>query len=481
MMLPSTLSINAWTGPGIHVSADINQEDATSWGVRGKFPAAGGLLGPDTLVPESQWWHEQHGWGIVLAESDDPHLTAEAKAWARDAPPAVQTLVKLRLPPGHRPAPVFRYDPALPEGYLRRYFTDGSKTEPRFGLKFGLTEKNSVPRYLLIVADPEAVPWRVQYALNQSHHVGRLDLDDDCIATYIDALMSDWAGSAAEPQSATVWSVDLQLSDDITREMRATIAHPIYKLLHDDREIADGIDYLSDGRAVVGELVSSLKRQPALIVTTSHGKTSPLDASKRDELASSLGVLVDCQDHFVDIAALTDWSPNGAVWYAHACCSAGCDHGTSYDGLLNEGGQAQSVVRAVAALPAQVAPLPKALLGRPNPLRAFIGHVEPTFDWTLRDELNRQPLTAGIQQALYNRLYQPWPVGLAFDPYHRGVGELYAQWVKLTDRLQAKGDTTVLPDATRVRLTAIDRESLVILGDPTATLPPLPSRRSSGP
>jgi hypothetical protein len=478
-MLPATLSINAWTGPGGHVSADVNHDDATSWGVRGTFPVAGGLLAPDTLVPKSQWWHEQHGWGVVLPETDDTHWTAEAKAWAKDASPSVQTLVKLRLPPEHRPAPVFRYDPALPEGYLRRYFTDGSKAEPRFGLKIGLTDKNSVPRYLLIVADPEAVPWRIQYALNQSHHVGRLDLDGDSIATYIDALMSGWADSPADPRAATVWSVDLQLSDDITREMRTTIAHPIYKLLHNDPEIADGVEYLSNGHAVVSELASSLQRQPALIVTTSHGKTSPLDPSRHAELASSLGVLVDRQEHFVDTAALADWSPNGAVWYAHACCSAGCDHGTSYDGLLSVGSQAHSVVQAVAALPAQVAPLPKALLGRPNPLRAFIGHVEPTFDWTLRDELNRQPLTTGIQQALYNRLYQPWPVGLAFDPYHRGVGELYTQWVKLKDRVKTKGDTTVLPDATRVRLTAIDRESLVILGDPTATLPPLPSRRSS--
>lgn len=476
-MLPSSLSINAWTGPGVHVRADVDQEEAPSWGARGKFPPAGGLLGPDTEAPESQWWHKQHGWGLVLPEPQDRPWSAEDKAWARDASDAVQKLVRLRLPEPYRPAPVFRYDRALADGYLRRYFPDGTITEPRSGLEIGLTDRNMVPRYLLIAAGPEAVPWRVQYALNQSHHVGRLDLDDHAMSNYVAALLSNWADCHADPQVATVWSVDLQVSEDITREMRATIAHPVYELLHRDSETAAGVDYLSDGRAVVEELVTSLRRQPALVVTTSHGKTSPIEADRREELAASLGVLVDRQDHFVDLAALAGWEPNGAIWYAHACCSAGCDHGTSYQGLLNAGDPATTVVEAVAALPAQVAPLPKALLGGPRPLRAFIGHVEPTFDWTLRDELNRQPLTTGIKQALYNRLYQPWPVGLAFDSYHRGVGQLYTEWVRLKDRLQQDGDITVLPDATRVRLTAVDRESLVLLGDPTATLPPLPSKR----
>jgi hypothetical protein len=34
---------------------------------------------------------------------------------------------------------------------------------------------------------------------------------------------------------------------------------------------------------------------------------------------------------------------------------------------------------------ARISPLPRALLGAEKPLRAFVGHVEPTFDWTLRD------------------------------------------------------------------------------------------------
>ena len=71
---------------------------------------------------------------------------------------------------------------------------------------------------------------------------------------------------------------------------------------------------------------------------------------------------------------------------------------------------------AVAGLGAQVAPLPRALLGAKRPLRAFVGHVEPTFDWTIRNPESKQALTDTIIQALYNHLYQEErePLGFAF-------------------------------------------------------------------
>lgn len=64
------------------------------------------------------------------------------------------------------------------------------------------------------------------------------------------------------------------------------------------------------------------------------------------------------------------------------------------------------------------------------------------------------------------------PVGYAFSDYRAGVGELHSQWAALLDKL-AQGLTEVRENLTRLRLSAIDRQSLVLLGDPTVTLPPL--------
>jgi hypothetical protein len=112
-------------------------------------------------------------------------------------------------------------------------------------------------------------------------------------------------------------------------------------------------------------------------------------------MAASLGALVDGQHLTLDIdALLAAWQPDGAIWYAHACCSAGCDNVNSYKELVPAGSTLASVLDGVAALGAQVAPLPQRLLGAAKPLRAFIGHVEPTFDWTLRQPETGQVLTA---------------------------------------------------------------------------------------
>ena len=126
----------------------------------------------------------------------------------------------------------------------------------------------------------------------------------------------------------------------------------------------------------------------------------------------------------------------------------------------------------VAALGPQVAPLPTRLLGAERPLRAFVGHVEPTFDWTLRNPANQQPLTDGIVQALYPRLYQltpRTPVGRALWDWFGRVGALYASWDAARNGYNSgASDVRAL---LYPQLGARDVESTVILGDPAAMLP----------
>ena len=135
------------------------------------------------------------------------------------------------------------------------------------------------------------------------------------------------------------------------------------------------------------------------------------------------------------------------------------------------------LLEGIAALGAHVAPLPEALLGAPKPLRAFIGHVEPTFDWTIRHKETGQPLTTSIRQALYNRLFQPDPVGYALREPYSHVGELYAERDAAYRAFDNGEDTEAI--AMAAQLGARDRQSMVILGDPTVALPPLPSRAHS--
>ncbi|TKJ17960.1 hypothetical protein [Blastococcus sp. CCUG 61487] len=208
-------------------------------------------------------------------------------------------------------------------------------------------------------------------------------------------------------------------------------------------------------------------------MTTSHGKTGPLTdtaATLRD-----LGLPVDDDYSTLDPARLLDaWQPDGAIWYAHACCSAGSDGSSIYEGLLEPGSWADQVLTGIAGIGAHVAPLPEALLGAPRPLRAFIGHVEPTFDWTIQNPYNGQKLTSSIRTGLYDGLFRPAAVGLALRETYAHVGELFAERDSAYRAFDDGEDTAGVAMATT--LAARDRQSMVVLGDPTVGLPPLPSR-----
>jgi hypothetical protein len=467
--LPSKLTLNAFAGGNADVSGTL-ADRADRWGSQGASLERQQPLAPAAPADLADWSCPDVGWGVVLADRDD--LSAPEKARALDAPEPIRRLLDARAG-----APVFRYRRDLGTAKLARYFLDGTRQDPEIGLsKFG-TAKGRLPLYLLIVGTPAEIPWRLQYSLNRRHHVGRLDLPEAGLANYVSALLSGWAGMDSDPTKPLLWSVG---NDPMTRTMEVTIVSQVNDALARDNELASA--WICSAQATAPSLVDALaKTRPALVLTSSHGMTGPLEDASA--MAATLGLPVDVNRQVLDLDALLEaWEPSGAVWYAQACCSAGSDDGTSYEGLLGDGSRALEVLRAVGDLGASTAPLPARLLGAPRPLRAFVGHVEPTFDWTLSDVYTGQQLTGSLVEAVYpnlfrrSNLFRRWPVGMAFDEYHRGVGVLYG---KLRD---ARDDIDKLvagarDAATYYRLTATDRESLVILGDPTAAVAPLPSQR----
>ncbi|MER5326907.1 hypothetical protein [Streptosporangium roseum] len=420
-------------------------------------------LAPSPEICPTRWAHPDIGWGVVLADRDD--VPPVDKARGMDAPEPIRKLIAAR-----GGAPVLRYRRELGNEKLARYFENGSRQDPEIGMTPFGTCRGRLPLYLLICGTPTEIPWSLQYSLNRRHHVGRLDLCEEGLANYVNALLSGWAGMGADATSAVVWSVT---GDSMTYKMDVTIARPIHTEMTTDNELT--VTRLQGDDATHHALMTALeKEKPGVVVTSSHGKTGPLDNLKA--MRTTLGLPVDAEWSTLDIGQLLrQWNPYGAVWYAQACCSAGSDDGTSYAGLLEQNSLAERVLHAVGSLGACVAPLPTALLGAPTPLRAFIGHVEPTFDWTLLAQGTGQFLTTSLVEAIYPRLYRRYPIGFAMNPHYRGVGELYSKAATARRGINTMA-SGAREEATYYRLTATDRESLIILGDPTVTIPPLPSQ-----
>lgn len=463
--IPTTISVNAWTGSEAPTSP--LPASSVKWGLsrRSTGPTSEERVLLPKVIDDRNWRDENVGWGLVLP--DNPQLGAAILAGSSDAPEPLQRLVASR-----NNAPVFRYLPSGQDGYLRRYSGDTYKDFSLVGSKAGV-KPGCLPRYLLLYGKPDVIPWSFQYTANLTHYVGRLDLEGEELKRYIDALISDWNGMHTNPRAPIVWSVN-HGHPDITWLMEETISKELDKAFENDpdKDLSEH-QGLFGADAKVASLIDALvAKSPSLVITTSHGMTGPLDDQAK--MVGQLGNMVDTNRDVLDSGQLTDrWDPNGAVWYSHACCSAGSDAPSCYADLLDPASDVTAMLKGVATVSGKrVAPLPRKLLGAEKPLRAFIGHVEPTFDWTLRDPQTGQPLVATLREALYDRVFQAgrpplgWAIAKIFDDASNMLG-LWASSISAVNRNEPNAREWALYR----QLTALDRQHTVLLGDPTVSLP----------
>ncbi|MCA9665673.1 MAG: hypothetical protein KC503_08795 [Myxococcales bacterium] len=405
--------------------------------------------------------HPDVGWGVVLP--DDDALDDSARARLDGAPAALQRLFAAR--PG---AKVLRY-----RGDPRRLWVDG-QARPLVGTPRG-AGAGRIPTYLLLFGSPQALPWALQYQAGLSGlYVGRLDLDDDddddALGRYVDALLAAQPPAPAQRAQSLVFAVTHDNDpDDITHLMKPAVAMPVHRALAADADTRAGARLLEGKDANVDALLDVLSREkPALVVCSSHGLTSKLDSA---QARARLGAPVDTRGAAVDPQAVAAAvAASGAIWYVHACCSGGSDDGSVFAPLLSDG-PIREMLDAVGALGARSSPLARALLGGPHPARAFIGHVEPTFNWTLID--NQQLLADHVRVALVNGLYSGSTIGRALSGFTVGVGALLSQSRDALTRWSGDAGVDrkkIAREATTAKLTAFDRTSFVLHGDPAATL-----------
>ena len=461
--LDGELRIDAWCGEAARGSLGA---DSLGWAMRRDVPEVSQTLGPRE-VNLADWRDPQVGWGIVLPDRND--VPATDKARGLDAPVSIRKLLAER--PG---SPVLRWRADVKDGRLRRYADNGTAADLRLSGARG-TGPNAVPRYLLIVASPADIPWSVQYRLQGDAYVGRLDLDPAGLDHYVEALLGDWEEAAPRRHTPVIWAVD-HGHPDITRLMRRSIADTLKAAFDNDPDREFDVNsgfFLSDANATGDSLCASLHaRNPAFVVSSSHGATFPLDDTAA--MQRQLGMPVDANHRVLSLARLQEaWPAHGTIWYAHACCSAGTDGTSKFAGLVDPASTLAKTLTGVSQCGSMSAPLPRALLGSATPARAFIGHVEPTFNWTLRDPLSGQVIAHHIVSALYNQLHlasNP-PIGLAMSTYYEAVGGMLQDYADAIDAVN-EHEQGAHERARAAKLLALDRLSMVLLGDPVVRLPP---------
>jgi hypothetical protein len=330
----------------------------------------------------------ESGWGIVFAHGVDPAI--------RDA---LKPLVE------HR-----REQASAVNGQRFKEYVDADAIRPgetsqafrsRHGVGLGdPADPDKMPYYLLLVGDPETIPYRVQYQLDVTFAVGRIDFDTpEEYAQYAQAVVNAEIGGS-RPTTATLFGVRnhndpaTTLSADHLVSSLATSLPARLPKWSFSSFVGDGDAQVPtapkpDGAATKANLTSMIggPQTPTLLFSASHG--IGFDNGDPRQLAHQGAPL--CQDwpgplqwqktippdfYFSADDIGDDADVAGLVAFFFACYGAGTPKNDDFAAQLPQ-------------LPPEIAPhafvgrLPQRLLGHPKGgALAVVGHIERAWGYS---------------------------------------------------------------------------------------------------
>ena len=411
----------------------------------------------------------QAGWGILTAAEDAPALPAIREALA-------PLLALRRQQAGDR---YREYDGEL------ACFPGDSKNGwlGRAGGEPGPVDPARTPYYLLILANPEKIPFRFQYQLDVQYAVGRLWFDGpdalDRYANYAQTVVAAETGQLSGrpwslPRKAAFFGVR-NAGDTATGLSAKYLVKPLAEYLAADQaawRVTTCMDEQAD-KASLGRLLGG-DDTPALLFTASHGVGFPSghELQRRHQGALLCGdwpgperwreaipeTFYFSADDVADGARLL-----GTIAFHFACYGAGTPR-------LDE-----FTHRAGLAAQAQIAPcdflagLPQRLLGHPRGgALAVIGHVDRawgcSFIW---DGISSQ-LTAF--KSTLKCLAEGQRVGCATEYFNERYAELSTLLSAQIEDIKfgAEPDERALAGLWTANN---DARSYIVIGDPAVKLP----------
>jgi hypothetical protein len=396
------------------------------------------------------------GWGVIFAGEPDPAV-----------------LDALRPLLAHRKA----QSSSKKESYYREYKgADGyqageSKSAflTRHGVGTGPANPEKMPYYLLLVGDPETIPYRFQYQLDVTYGVGRIHFETpEEYARYAESVVRAETSPTALPREAVFFGVR-NPNDEPTRLSAELLVQPLATWAGE--QIKDW-----SFTSVVGEPATKVKlttllggaATPSLVFSASHGMgyrdaDDPRQAVKQ-------GALI-CQD----------WPGSGAVGRTHFFAAEDISGSACVHGLISfhfacygagtprlDSFPAAGTIGRQIAKSAFVAALPKRLLSHPRGgALAVIGHVDKAWEYSYATTKKKQ---LEVFQSTLRRLFSGHPVGSALDYFNARYAELSSDLLGMQQDIR-EGKTPNDDALAELWLANNDAQSYAVVGDPAVRLP----------
>jgi hypothetical protein len=392
----------------------------------------------------------QSGWGVIFAEDADPAVEQ-----------ALQPLLALRQ------------QQAGPHFHRYTYRANISKDQflAAHGAGPGLADPDrGVPYYLLIVGNPETIPYRFQSQLDVMYAVGRIHFETpDEYATYAQTVAR---AEYARPPSGRLASFQVTHPDDRPMQMAADrLTTPLLQTLADryPQWMQQKLTGAYATKAALADLLGS-SVPPSLLFCVSHGIVLPPDHPQQ---VAHQGALL-CADwpgpaewsgpippdmYFSAEDMTAGMNLAGMIAFLWASYSAGTPQ---YDGLA-----LGAKARMEIAPNPFVASLPMRMLGRPNGALAVMGLTDRAWGyWANWDQAAAQ---TAMFEAVFARLFDGHPLGMAMEYFNMHYADL-ANHLR-TELEDLEFGARPVPEKLAALWTgSSDMRSITLLGDPAVRL-----------
>jgi hypothetical protein len=416
------------------------------------------------------------GWGVIFAAKTDPDVLEAIRE-------ALDPLLKRRKSQAGDYYREYSADKGDRRGYLPRdnkakWLADNGASSS------GPADPKKVPYYLLIVGDPQTIPFEFQYQLDVQYAVGRIHFTTPGeYHQYACSVVAAETNQVQRPLRATFFAS--QNGDDpATLFSTSKLTKPLYEALSNDQQSQQGqdnpgwvleLECITEGanKDRLGHLLGG-DNTPALLFTTSHGLGGFRVGDPRQERLQ--GALI-CDDwsgpgtrilpeHFFsgeDIRG--DARLSGLISFHFACYSAGTP-------LQDDFPQQARGQRKAIALRPFVAGLSAKLLGHAaGGALAVVGHVEraSTYSFLGEGEADQASPQLEVYRSTFTQLMRGRPVGMAMEYFNQRFAELAVSWKEMQDKI-TEGIRVSDEDVADLWMSNNDARNFVIIGDPAVRL-----------